>query len=205
MRRAGLEGRSRTAAACHSAPAQADATVCRADDTADACGFAGGSVGCRARGLLILWSRRSIVAGAKGSDSGARTASAEVVRVATYNIHRGRGLDGQVSLRRIADVLRQIDADVVGVQEIYEAQAEHLARDLEMQLVTGVTVHRSDGAYGNAIFTRLPLQGRGDLRPLRANPRGPGGHSSRPRRSGTRRCTSSTSTWAFEGASARSR
>lgn len=99
------------------------------------------------------------MAGAKGSDSGARTASAEVVRVATYNIHRARGLDGQVSLNRIADVLRQIDADVVGVQEVYEAQAEHLARDLEMQFVTGVTVHRSDGAYGNAIFTRLPLQG----------------------------------------------
>ncbi len=99
------------------------------------------------------------MSGAKGSDSGGRTATAEVVRVATYNIHRGRGLDGKVSLGRIADVLRQVDADVVGVQEVYEAQAEHLARDLEMQLVTGVTVHRSDGAYGNAILTRLPLQG----------------------------------------------
>ena len=99
------------------------------------------------------------MSGARGSDPGARAVSTEVVRVATYNIHRARGLDGQVSLRRIADVLRQVDADVVGVQEIYEAQAEHLARDLEMKLVTGVTVHRSDGAYGNAILTRLPLQG----------------------------------------------
>ena len=98
------------------------------------------------------------MSGARGSDPGARAVSTEVVRVATYNIHRARGLDGQVSLRRIADVLRQVDADVVGVQEIYEAQAEHLARDLEMKLVTGVTVHRSDGAYGNAILTRL-LQG----------------------------------------------
>jgi endonuclease/exonuclease/phosphatase family metal-dependent hydrolase len=99
------------------------------------------------------------MSGARGSDPGARASATEVVRVATYNIHRARGIDGQVSLRRIADVLRQIDADVVGVQEIYEAQAEHLARDLEMQLVTGVTIHRSDGAYGNAILTRLPLQG----------------------------------------------
>jgi endonuclease/exonuclease/phosphatase family metal-dependent hydrolase len=80
--------------------------------------------------------------------------------VATYNIHRGRGLDGRVSLGRIADVLRQIDADVVGVQEIYEAQAEFLARELGMQLVTGITLHRPpDGAYGNAVLTRLGLRG----------------------------------------------
>lgn len=82
-----------------------------------------------------------------------------MVRVATYNIHRGRGLDGRVSLPRIGEVLRQIDADVIGVQEVYEAQAEQLARELDMQLVTGVTVHRSDGAYGNAILTRLGLRG----------------------------------------------
>jgi endonuclease/exonuclease/phosphatase family metal-dependent hydrolase len=81
------------------------------------------------------------------------------LRVATYNIHRGRGLDGRVSLPRIAEVLREIDADVVGVQEVYEAQAEHLARELGMQLVIGTTVHRSDGAYGNAVLTHLPLHG----------------------------------------------
>ena len=81
------------------------------------------------------------------------------LRVATYNIHRGRGLDGRVSLPRIAAVLREIDADVVGVQEVYEAQAEHLSRELGMQLVTGTTVHRSDGAYGNAVLTHLPLRG----------------------------------------------
>ncbi|MCI0633959.1 MAG: endonuclease/exonuclease/phosphatase family protein, partial [Actinobacteria bacterium] len=69
------------------------------------------------------------------ADGASRAASRDLVRVATYNIHRGRGLDGRVSLRRIADVLQQIDADVVGVQEIYEAQAESLARDLGMQLV----------------------------------------------------------------------
>lgn len=95
--------------------------------------------------------------GPKTGDS--RTTSRDLLRVATYNIHKARGLDGQVSLRRIADVLRQVDADVIGVQEIYEAQAEHLARDLGMQLVTGVTMHRADGACGNAILTHLPLQG----------------------------------------------
>ena len=99
------------------------------------------------------------MSGPRTVDGASRAGSRDLVRVATYNIHRGRGLDGRVSLRRIAEVLRQVDADVVGVQEIFEAQAEHLARELDMRLVTGITVHRTDGAYGNAILTRLPLQG----------------------------------------------
>jgi endonuclease/exonuclease/phosphatase family metal-dependent hydrolase len=99
------------------------------------------------------------VSGPKSVDGASRAGSRDLFQVATYNIHRGRGLDGRVSLRRIAEVLRQIDADVIGVQEIFETQAEHLARELGMQLVTGITVHRSDGAFGNAILTRLPLRG----------------------------------------------
>ncbi len=99
-----------------------------------------------------------VTASRRGQGS-SRAVGRGLVRVATYNIHRARGLDGRVSLPRIAEVLRQIDADVVGVQEIYEAQAEVLARELRMQLVTGTTVHRSEGAYGNAILTHLPLQG----------------------------------------------
>jgi endonuclease/exonuclease/phosphatase family metal-dependent hydrolase len=90
---------------------------------------------------------------------GARSTPRDLLRVATYNIHRARGLDGRVSLGRIGDVLRQIDADVVGVQEVYAAQAEHLARELDMQLVTGVTAQRADGAFGNAMLTRLGLRG----------------------------------------------
>ena len=40
----------------------------------------------------------------RNSDSAGRAVARELLRVVTYNIHRGRGLDGQVSLRRIAEV-----------------------------------------------------------------------------------------------------
>ena len=43
------------------------------------------------------------------------------IRVATYNIHRGRGLDGRTRLERIAAVLATIDADVVALQEVVGA------------------------------------------------------------------------------------
>ena len=100
-----------------------------------------------------------LMTGQTPADATSSRAARDLVRVATYNIHRARGLDGRVSLPRIADVVRELDADVVGVQEIYAAQAEQLAKDVGMQPVTGTTVHRTDGAYGNAILTRLPLRG----------------------------------------------
>jgi len=80
------------------------------------------------------------------------------IRIATYNIHKGRGLDGRVSIRRILEILDRIDADVIGVQEVYEEQAEYLAQELRMPLVAGTTVKRPEGPCGNAILTRLSLQ-----------------------------------------------
>src|SRR5712671_616297 len=40
------------------------------------------------------------------------------LRIATYNIHRCRGLDGRTRPERIAAVLKSIDADVVALQEV---------------------------------------------------------------------------------------
>ena len=50
------------------------------------------------------------------SDSRRRT-----IRVATYNIHRCRGLDGRTLPARIADVIRAIDADLIALQEVIGA------------------------------------------------------------------------------------
>ena len=43
------------------------------------------------------------------------------LRVATYNIHRCRGLDGRTNPARIAEVIRAIDADIVALQEVIGA------------------------------------------------------------------------------------
>jgi endonuclease/exonuclease/phosphatase family metal-dependent hydrolase len=40
------------------------------------------------------------------------------VRIATYNIHRCRGMDRRVDPARIVEVLRDIDADVIALQEV---------------------------------------------------------------------------------------
>ena len=44
------------------------------------------------------------------------------IRVATYNVHKCRGLDRQTSIGRIATVIRQLDADIVALQEILDVR-----------------------------------------------------------------------------------
>src|SRR6266849_1403791 len=79
--------------------------------------------------------------------------------VASYNIHKCTGIDRRVDLERIADVLKEIDADLVGVQEILHPQADALAERLEMQVAMGPTNELRGLPYGNAVLTRLPIQG----------------------------------------------
>jgi len=88
------------------------------------------------------------------------------MRVATYNVHRCVGTDGRLDVERIAGVLAEIDADVVGLQEVaahftYSRtdQAEALARHLDMTCIEGRLLLEGIGWYGNALLTRLPVAG----------------------------------------------
>ena len=38
--------------------------------------------------------------------------------VASYNIHRGVGLDRRLDLDRVAEVIREISPDIIGLQEV---------------------------------------------------------------------------------------
>ena len=51
-------------------------------------------------------------------DSAVSLTSVRTLRIATYNVHRCRGLDGRTRPERIADVLRSVEADVVALQEV---------------------------------------------------------------------------------------
>ena len=51
------------------------------------------------------------------------------IRVATYNIHKCRGLDGRVRPARILDVLREVDADIIALQEVVRIEADRHEKD----------------------------------------------------------------------------
>ena len=85
------------------------------------------------------------------------------VIVGTYNIHKGVGLDGILDLERIAEVVRETQADVIGLQEVVSRggtnQARVLAQILGMHWVMGVTRTFPDGVSGNAVLTRFGILG----------------------------------------------
>src|SRR5215207_7646000 len=53
------------------------------------------------------------------------------VRIATFNILHGRSLeDGRVDVQRLADAIKTLDADVLGLQEVDRDQPRSLGADL---------------------------------------------------------------------------
>ena len=86
-------------------------------------------------------------------------------RVTTYNIHKCRGLDRRVRPKRIAAVLKEIDADVVALQEVVgmdeiereRNQVRAIAEDLALDFRIGENRRIHGAAYGNAVLSRLPI------------------------------------------------
>jgi endonuclease/exonuclease/phosphatase family metal-dependent hydrolase len=102
--------------------------------------------------------------------------------VCSWNIHECVGRDGRRDPRRVATVLEEIGADVVALQEVHsderqggdEDQARFLARSLSLEAVSGPTLERRGGRYGNVVLTRLPVRGvrRRELSVPSREPRG---------------------------------
>jgi endonuclease/exonuclease/phosphatase family metal-dependent hydrolase len=98
---------------------------------------------------------------------------------ATWNIHGCIGRDGRYDRERTRSVLRELDADLVGLQEVEvlrEAPGllDFFTADSDWTAIAGPTLLRPDGHYGNAVLCRLPVlrQARVDLSLAGCEPRG---------------------------------
>jgi endonuclease/exonuclease/phosphatase family metal-dependent hydrolase len=86
------------------------------------------------------------------------------MRIVTYNVHKCRGLDRRVRPARIASVLREVEADIIALQEVLSVggaaremdQARFIAEELGYDYCIGENRRLSGGAYGNVILSRLP-------------------------------------------------
>src|SRR5688572_33481679 len=86
-------------------------------------------------------------------------------RIATYNIHKCIGMDRRARPKRIADVLKEVDADIIALQEVVgmdEAEREHnhvhaIADELGFDFRIGENRRYRGAAYGNALLSRLPI------------------------------------------------
>ncbi|MFZ5471996.1 MAG: endonuclease/exonuclease/phosphatase family protein [Myxococcota bacterium] len=85
--------------------------------------------------------------------------------IASYNIHSGIGTDGKFNLHRVGEVLQEIGADIVALQECgdfrghtdHEEHPELLAQMLSLHMAFGPNVIQNGRRYGNAILSRLPI------------------------------------------------
>lgn len=86
------------------------------------------------------------------------------VRIATYNVHRCRGMDARTMPQRVASVLAGLDADVIALQEVVGAsqrragQAAELGAALGMGWVMAPTRHLRGALFGNVVLTRFPVR-----------------------------------------------
>jgi endonuclease/exonuclease/phosphatase family metal-dependent hydrolase len=106
---------------------------------------------------IIVWPAASSHAG-----SYSRTP----IRVMTYNIHVGVGMDKKLDLQRIADVIKQEHPDLVGLQEVDRGvkrtegidEIAELARLTGMQFAFAHNLDYQGGQYGVAILSRFAIQ-----------------------------------------------
>src|SRR5918996_2103184 len=85
-----------------------------------------------------------------------------LLSVVSYNIHQCVGLDGRRDATRIAGILKGLNADIIGLQEVHSAhdgtfeayQMRYLAETTGYHVVSGPNVTKSNSEYGNVLLTR---------------------------------------------------
>ena len=109
--------------------------------------------------------------------------SQDTLKVMTYNIRNGNGMDKVRSYERIADVILKHDPDVVAVQELDSMTKRsnqtyvlgEVAKLTRMKDLYGPAINYSGGKYGVGILSKKqplkvcqhPLPGRGEKRTFR--------------------------------------
>lgn len=87
------------------------------------------------------------------------------LRVVSYNIRHGRGMDDTVDLDRTAAALRALTPDIVGLQEVDRGvrrsgsvdEAAILGSALGMHHAFGAFMEYQEGHYGMGILSRFPI------------------------------------------------
>jgi len=101
------------------------------------------------------------------------------IKVLSYNIHYGVGMDSKKDLVRIAEVINRTAPDIVGLQEVSDSTMTSILGELtymngvfgasteketpNLYRLLGIPVPKSQLFYGDAILTKHPIKYIGNL------------------------------------------
>lgn len=94
---------------------------------------------------------------------GVTTSSAQRVRVMSYNVKNGMGVDGITSIDRCSDVIRKVNPDVVAIQELDSVNRRNnyyvlgrMAEQTGYHAYYGPTIKYRGGKYGIGVLSKKP-------------------------------------------------
>lgn len=118
------------------------------------------------RSLLLALISLTMLIALDGSAEPPSNAVKKTIRVMTYNIHIGVGMDKKLDLQRIADVINRERPDLVGLQEVDRGvtrtegkdEIAELAKLTRMDFSFAHNLDYQGGQYGVAILSRHLIQ-----------------------------------------------
>ncbi len=99
------------------------------------------------------------------STSMRQESTTRLLRVLTYNIHHGVGIDNKLDLDRIAKFIVNNKIDIAAVQEVDSCTERtgkintpsYLAEKTGMEFAFGGNIKFDGGSYGNLILSKFPI------------------------------------------------
>jgi endonuclease/exonuclease/phosphatase family metal-dependent hydrolase len=101
----------------------------------------------------------------KSGEDSSTVGAADPLTFASYNIHKCIGIDGRFDPERVAEVIAEIDADVIALQEADKRfggregllDLKAIARDTGLEPVPMTTRRNGHGWHGNLVLVRSAL------------------------------------------------
>lgn len=79
------------------------------------------------------------------------------MKIVTYNIHKGMDANNKFTLKKIIKYLKEIDADIICLQEVLFNQFSRLKESLKMDGVFGANINTPILMYGIAILSKYEI------------------------------------------------